>query len=218
MSFVAASYSAMNRDSTLKIARTRSPTSSMIAAKSSCFASAFPMSLMTASSALRWSVSVSSRFVSSNRRALSSATAMLDASVLEEPLVGLVVGVGLDVLQADHPEDAVAAEDRDAEPGVGHRAAGDRAQGVRFLPAPDAERRPCPDDDRGQPGPEGERFGLEALALIDLVRERDQLGSSSSYVAMNIDWASNIWRRRSPDELDDRLRTRAGSRARGRSR
>ena len=74
--------SAMNRDSTLKIARTRSPTSSMMAAKSSCLARAFPMSLMTASSALRWSVSVSRRLVSSNRRALSSATAMLEASVL----------------------------------------------------------------------------------------------------------------------------------------
>ena len=62
-------------------ARTRSPTSSMIAAKSSCFARASPMSLMTASSALRWSVSVSRRFVSSNSRAFSRATPMLEASV-----------------------------------------------------------------------------------------------------------------------------------------
>src|SRR2546422_442093 len=71
----------MNMSLDLNIAATRSPTSSMIAAKSSCFARASPISLTTASSALRCSVSASSRLVSSNRRAFSSATPMLEAIV-----------------------------------------------------------------------------------------------------------------------------------------
>ena len=75
------SWSAIAIDAAENSSRTRSPTSWMIAAKSSCLASASPISLMTASSAARWFVSASSRFVSSNRRAFSRATPMLVASV-----------------------------------------------------------------------------------------------------------------------------------------
>ena len=64
-----------------RIARSRSPTSSMIASKSSCFARAAPISLMTASSAARCSVSARRCFVSVNKRAFSRATPMLEANV-----------------------------------------------------------------------------------------------------------------------------------------
>jgi hypothetical protein len=47
----------MNIARTAKIDRTRSPTRAMIASKSSCFASASPISLMSASSAFRSRVS-----------------------------------------------------------------------------------------------------------------------------------------------------------------
>ena len=50
------------------------PTSSMIASRSSCFASAWPISLISASSAARACVSPRSRFVSSTSRAFSTAT------------------------------------------------------------------------------------------------------------------------------------------------
>ena len=75
------SYRAMNIDCEWNSTRTRSPTRSMIAWKSTWLASASPISLMTASSALRSSVSPRRRFVSSNRRAFSSALAMLVAIV-----------------------------------------------------------------------------------------------------------------------------------------
>ncbi len=52
---------AMNIDSASKMARTRSPTSWMIASNSSCCESASPISLMRASSALRWRVSSMAR-------------------------------------------------------------------------------------------------------------------------------------------------------------
>jgi len=55
--FVVGSCRAMKIERAAKSARTRSPTSSMIVAKSSCSASARPISLMSASSALRWRVS-----------------------------------------------------------------------------------------------------------------------------------------------------------------
>src|SRR3990172_3238922 len=71
----------MNIEGAVNIVEMRSPMSSMMAANSSCFASAAPISLTIASSAARSSVSASSRFVSSNRRAFSRATPMLAASV-----------------------------------------------------------------------------------------------------------------------------------------
>ena len=61
--------------------RSLSPTRSMIAWKSSSAARPCWMLLMTASSAVRCSVSLSRRCVSSKRRAFSSATPMLAASV-----------------------------------------------------------------------------------------------------------------------------------------
>ena len=57
---------------------------------------------MIASSAARSSVSVSSRFVSPNRRAFSSATPMLDGERRQQPLVGLVEGVRFEALEGDH--------------------------------------------------------------------------------------------------------------------
>ena len=82
MTLLALSYSAMYDERASNSVLIRSPTSSMIAAKSSCSASAAPISLMTASSAARWSVSARSRFVSPKSRAFSSATPMLEASVV----------------------------------------------------------------------------------------------------------------------------------------
>ena len=64
----------------LKTSRSLSPTRSTIAWKSSTAAMPCWMLLITASSALRCSVSFSSRCVSSNRRAFSSATPMLAAT------------------------------------------------------------------------------------------------------------------------------------------
>ena len=52
-----------------------------MASKSSCLARACPISLTSASSAARWSVSASSRFVSPKRRAFCRATPMLAATV-----------------------------------------------------------------------------------------------------------------------------------------
>jgi hypothetical protein len=82
MSFVSGSRIAIDISPEPRIWPTRSPTASMIAWKSSCLASAVPISLTTASSALRCSVSPRRRFVSSNRRTFSSATLRLAASVV----------------------------------------------------------------------------------------------------------------------------------------
>ena len=70
------------------------------------------MLLITASSAARCSVSLSSRCVSSNRRAFSSATPMLAATVLTQSDLGFAEGIlALVALERDHTEHAVAAKD-----------------------------------------------------------------------------------------------------------
>ncbi len=75
------SYQRMPIVSMRSTSRSLSPTSSTIAWNDSDPAIPCWMLLMTASSALRCSVSFSSRCVSSNRRAFSSATPMLAAIV-----------------------------------------------------------------------------------------------------------------------------------------
>ncbi len=71
----------MKVESAAKTSRIFSPTSAKIAFMSSLEASPSCTLLMIASSAFRCSVSFSSRCVSSKRRAFSSATLMLVASV-----------------------------------------------------------------------------------------------------------------------------------------
>ena len=69
------------------------------------------MLLMTASSAARCSVSFSRRCVSSNRRAFSSATPMLAATVEQQAHVGVAEGVlALVVLDADGAKQAIAGQ------------------------------------------------------------------------------------------------------------
>ena len=79
---VAGSYQRMPMSPVLNTSRSLSPTRSTMAWKSSSAAMPCWMLLITASSAARCSVSLSRRCVSSKRRAFSSATPMLAATVL----------------------------------------------------------------------------------------------------------------------------------------
>ena len=100
----------------LNTSRSLSPTRSTMAWKSSLAAMPCWMLLMTASSALRCSVSFSRRCVSSNRRAFSSATPMLAATVVSRRTSDFAEGVlALVVLDDDDAQHAVAAEDRDRD-------------------------------------------------------------------------------------------------------
>ena len=68
---------------------------------------------MIASSAARWSVSASSRCVSSNRRAFSRATLRLAGERRQEPDVGLAEGVrSVEVLERDDADRHVPREQR----------------------------------------------------------------------------------------------------------
>ena len=118
--------------------RSLSPTRSTIAWKSSSAAIPCWMLLITASSALRCSVSFSSRCVSSNRRAFSSATPMLAATVREQADLGLAERVlALVVLERSAAQHAVAADDRHDDDRV--RLVGARAAvEPRRAPAPRA--------------------------------------------------------------------------------
>ena len=118
--------------------RTRSPTSSMIAAKSSCLASAFAdvVDDRQLGVALVRLGQQPLRLVEQPGALEGDGHARGERA--QEPLVGLVEGVRFDVLEADDADDAVAGEDRDAEPGVRLRADVDGAQGVRLgRPVPD---------------------------------------------------------------------------------
>src|SRR5438034_27603 len=96
----------MNNDCGSKMDRTRSPTRSMMAWKSSCSARASPISLTTASSAARESASTRRRLVSSNRRTFSSAK--LDGVLEGDDAGGLVVALDVDAMDVEDFGDLVA--------------------------------------------------------------------------------------------------------------
>ena len=80
----------------------------------------------------------------------------------------------------------------------------DRSGAVRLVRGPEAERPALPDDDRCRPGPSSKGSGVVPLALLDLVRERDDVGRRRR--------ERDVHRRRVvrppdalADELDDRL-------------
>ena len=94
---------------------------------------------------------------------------MLEASVLSSRSSDLVVRVGREVLEADHADDPVAAQDRDAQPGVGPSLLPTEIAPSASHPllGPQAQRRPRPDDHRGEAGAERNDAALDALALVD---------------------------------------------------
>ena len=189
-----------------KISWILSPTRSYIACMSSSAARPCWTPLMIASSAARSSVSVSSRFVSSNRRAFSSATPMLEASVLSSRSSASPNASRSIAFEADHPDDPLAGHDRHAEPRLG------RGPAELDRPAARSPRRPMPtrsgsagaDDDRGQAiaqldagprrsaGPRRRSYGNEMRSV------------AASYSAMND--GRGLEDRPDPlaDELDDR--------------
>ena len=109
------SYQRMPMSRCSSTSRSLSPTRSTIAWNRAQPAMPCWMLLITASSALRCSVSFNSRCVSSNRRAFSSATPMLAGDRAQQPHLRFAERVlALVVLDADRAEHAIAAEDRHA--------------------------------------------------------------------------------------------------------
>ena len=164
---------------------------------------------MIASSAARSSVSVSRRFVSSNRRAFSSATPMLEASVLSRRSSASSKASRLDrVSRPMTPRTRSPAEDRDAEPAtrVAVPAELDRARArSRSSTVPERGRvGACPDDARGQPMPE-----LDAGRAGSARPRRSRTGTRSlvaaSYSADEHDLGVEHRPHPFADELDDRL-------------
>ena len=106
----ASSYIAMNIERESNRIRMRSPTSSTIDWKSSCRARASPISLITASSALRCRVSSIAR---ARVRAEATCCPTKASRSRSARVIGVFARVGLRDEQAEEP--AVGAE-RDAEP------------------------------------------------------------------------------------------------------
>ena len=75
---------------------------------------------------------------------------MLDASVREQPLVGLAVGVALTAFERDDAEDPIAGEDRDAEPRLREDLVADEAVPFHLLERREAQRPARGDHVRGQ--------------------------------------------------------------------
>ena len=88
----------------------------MMAWKSSWPARAAPISLMTASSALRCSVSASRRFGLVEEPRVLEAPAHGSRPACEQALVGLAEAVLLEPFERDDAKDAVAGKDRHPEP------------------------------------------------------------------------------------------------------
>ncbi len=181
MMFAERSTRAMNmsRACLAKIWRTRSPTSSTMAANSSSAARAPPISLMSASSAARWSVSASSRFVSSKRRAFASATPMLDATVDTSRSSASVKASGLSLPRTmtpmTSPPAGIGTPSHDSESSP-PPVADDRSVGVLLGEVAVPARSVAVDDDRRQSLPELDRIGMDPLALVGVVGERDEAG------------------------------------------
>ena len=96
---------------------------------------------MIASSAARWSVSVSRRFVSSNSRAFSSATPMLAASVLSSRSSASLKACAWMLSRPTTPTTRSPAHDRDAEPRQRVCPADlDGPGGLLLLDRPDPQR------------------------------------------------------------------------------
>ena len=130
---------------------------------------------------------------------------MLAASVLEEPLVGLAVGVLAEALEADDADDPVAGQDRHAEPRFRVRAADlDRTRGRLLLGVPNRSERPVRMTVDVSPGPSGSMprsnrspssmsYGNDSRSVVGVVEGDEQRPRVE-------DLADPL-----ADELDDRL-------------
>src|SRR3990172_1865933 len=185
-----------------KISRILSPTRSYMACMSSSEARPCWTPLMMAGSAAPWSVSVSSRFVSSKRRAFSRATPMLEARVARRrasavenayffrlssaitPSTRSPARIGTpshDSVLTAPPEMAPAAGL--PPPGAGRggrrgwggvRWGGEEPRcGERLLERAESQRSLGRDDDRAESLAQFDRFDLEPLAVVVPVREAD---------------------------------------------
>ena len=102
-----------------KISWILSPTSSYIACMSSSAARPCWTPLMIASSAARWSVSAEQALRLVEQARVLEGDAHARGDVAQQPLVGVAEGVRARRLsRAMTPSDAVAGQDRDAEPGL----------------------------------------------------------------------------------------------------
>ena len=180
--------------------RTRSPTSWMIAPKSSCLASASPISLMTASSAARWFVSASSRFVSSNRRAFSSATPMPAASVARTARRTPCRRRGPPTRGPRTPMTRFAPRDRNADPRLGvDRPDRDRPGGIGLVAGSHPERAAGLDDAGRQADPERLRNSRRRSARpSSMAYGQVTMLVAASWRAMNMKSAANCCLTRSP--------------------
>ena len=144
---------------------------------------------MIASSAARWSVSDSSRRVSSNSRAFSRRHAQAGRDRAQQPDVGFGKRIlAIEVLEGDDPLGLVADDERRPEGGPGRltgqrsrfsecRELGQGVQEQRLARLQDAQA----DRDRRRAGPrpsvlEGDRLIGEADSALDRVRELHQVG------------------------------------------
>ena len=131
---------------------------------------------MIASSAARSSVSVSSRFVSSNRRAFSSATPMLEARVAMTRSSASLNASASTLSSAQDADHARRPGDGRTEPGRCVCPADlDRAGSFLILDRADPQRSAGRDHRGRQPGAERHQTTIEGGALVQVVRERDQV-------------------------------------------
>ena len=187
----ASSYRAMSIESRARTSsRTRSPTSSTMAWKSSWLRQRLAdlVDDRELGGALRPSprAAASSRRTAARSRGRRPCSRRACASSRSSPSLK---ACSLEALERDDADDLVAGEDRDAEPRLASRVPPmDRAGRAALLAASRSRsgRRGLGSTVEVRPGPSCDRLGVDPLALVDLVRERDQVRRAGRRVAMDI--------------------------------